>query len=124
MTTLSQSQLLDKIASLLSRVDRGKKCIGFEQISVTDGSVATLTKAPSSAFSAFITVEESSSGAGTGKVIRFTQDGTTPTATVGVPLGDLDIYEVTNLDNIKTFKMIGIEAGKTHVINVEYFAQS
>jgi hypothetical protein len=117
-------RVLTDIRNLLSRGDKGKKCIGYEAISVGDTTPMTLTKAPSSSFSAIITVEGDSTVASSSKVVRFTEDGTTPTATIGMPLGNLDTYEVQFLDNIQAFKCLGIEAGKTHSLKVQYYQQS
>jgi hypothetical protein len=57
----------------------------------------------------------------TDKIIRYREDQVDPTASVGMPLGDLSIYEVGGEANLSNIKFIGIEAGKTHKLRVSYY---
>jgi len=114
--------LLD-LKNLLSRIDKGKRCIKYEQITVTDSSAVSLN-VPGECFSVLLTIEEDSSGSKNGKAVRITETGQNPTSSFGMPLGDLDSYEVTYYDNIKNIKLIGVQASKAHTINVVYYAQS
>ena len=116
-------QLLFDIKSALIRGDRGRLCVKYEQVSVTDTPAVTLVP-PTNAFSALITVEGDATVASTTKVVRYREDGTARSSTVGMPLGHLDSYEVTLNNNITNFKVIGIEAGKTHKLNISYYTQS
>ncbi len=116
-------QLLFDIKHVLINGDRGRTCIKFEQVSVTDSSAVTLVP-PTNAFSALIGIEAASGIADSTKAVRYREDGTAPTASVGKILGDGDEYECTLQDNIRNFKVIGIDAGKTHTLNITYYSQS
>lgn len=81
-------------------------------LSVGTGSPTTLT-VPSGATHAWLSVD--SGGAATG--IRFTFDGTTPTASVGHFLAAGDA--LTLVDNLSVLKLLGITG--TATIQVSYF---
>jgi hypothetical protein len=100
-------------------------CIGYQNILVDDTVVKTLTPPLYSLF-ALITVEADPATADKKKVIRFTEDNLSiPTnvagTDLGMPLGDLSIYECKGLANLPAFQMIGREAGKTHSVRVQYY---
>lgn len=119
----SESIKLQKdIISLLRRGDRGKKCILYSQITVTDSAAVTLLP-PTNAFSALIGIEADATVADSTKVVRYICDGQVPTASLGKILGNLDEYEELLVENIQNFKVIGIEAGKSHKLNIHYYSQ-
>ena len=66
-----------------------------------------------SAVEALITVETNP--------VRYTMDGTTPTANVGHLLGDGDVITISGMGNIKRFQMIRQGAADATVM-VTYFA--
>lgn len=107
---------------LIARDARGRKAVGVVKITVDDDPVVLLSSIPESANCALLCVEADSTAADKTKVIRFYEDGTAPTSTDGFPLGNLDFYEIDNRANMFGFKMIGIEAAKTHTIQVLYYA--
>lgn len=85
---------------------------GMQTLSVTTGAVVTLT-VPPGATHAWISVD--SGGAATG--IRFTFDGSTPTASVGHLLATGDA--LTFVDNLSGLKMLGVSG--TATVQVSYF---
>lgn len=115
----------------------GLNCLLNTQLSVDSSTAVQLPTIPDEAIMALIIVEADPTATNTTKCIRFTQDGVTiPTASIGMPLGDLSIYEVGGVRDfgyvmgpssspfrnaIDNFQCIGIEAGKTHKINIAYF---
>lgn len=85
---------------------------GQYNLSVTTGAVVTLTPA-SGATHAWISVDTG----GTATGIRFTFDGTTPSSTTGHFLAAGDA--LTYIDNLATFKMIGVTG--TATVQVSYW---
>ena len=55
-------------------------------------------------------------------VMRYKMDGTEPTASEGMPLGHLGVLDAGHYINLKNLKFVGIEAGKTHKVTVEFRA--
>ena len=55
------------------------------------------------------------------RVIRFKENGSDPSANSGIALGDNDLYEITGRWNLESFRVIGVEAGKSHVLRVQYY---
>ena len=93
---------------------------GYEDLSVTDMEVAQLT-IPENAISATISIEADTSVTDKTRVIRFKENGSDPSANSGIALGDNDLYEITGRWNLESFRVIGIEAGKSHVLRVQYY---
>jgi hypothetical protein len=104
---------------------KGGICIGHEYIDVTDAAVKTLTKPAdaegNNASYALLVLEGDSTSADLSKCVRWTMEGTDPTAADGMPLGDNGVFEIQNETNLDAFKVIGIEAGKTHKLRVAYY---
>jgi hypothetical protein len=99
----SQVQWADVAPAVLSTVSGGQYAL-----SVGSSSPTTLT-VPATATHAWISVDTASN------TIRWTRDGTAPTATVGHELAALDSIEV---DNISSFRMIS-KSG-TATVQVSY----
>lgn len=96
------------------------ECQGFEQITVNDAAVKSLTL-PKKALLAIICVEKDTN-ATTDVAVRFTEDKSNPpTPTFGMPIGQLGTYEVKGRNNLENFKIIGSEADKNHVVTVQYY---
>lgn len=55
------------------------------------------------------------------RVIRFKENNSDTSANSGVALGDNDLYEITGRWNLESFRVIEIEAGKSHVLRVQYY---
>jgi hypothetical protein len=89
-----------------------------------DDSVAVgLPNIPVNALTALIVLEASATAANPQSAAKFTEaNGQTPTAAFGTPLGNLGYYTIEGKDNINNFKIIGVEAGKTHTLQITYFS--
>jgi len=94
---------------------------GIESLTVGSASAVVLASVPAAANTALVSVEGDATALDLTKCIRITQNGTAPTSTVGMILGNLDVYEIKTRINIANFKVIGIEAGKTNILKIEYF---
>jgi hypothetical protein len=106
--------------NLLWALLTGMENRGFEKLSVTNTPAVELT-VPQKALAAVIIVEADATSADLKKVVRFREDGNPPTATDGMPLGDMNFYEVRGDASLKAFRIIGIEAGKTHTLSIQYY---
>jgi len=93
---------------------------GYEDLAVTDMEVAQLT-IPENGISATISIEADGSAAEKSRVVRFKENGSDPSANSGIALGDNDLYEITGRWNLESFRVIGVEAGKSHIIRVQYY---
>jgi hypothetical protein len=108
---------------LLYAMLTGGECIGYQSLLVSSG-VATSLIVPIHAVYVVMVVEADPSVSDKSKVMRIKEFDTVnnpPTAIMGIPLGDLTIYEVRGSENLKNFRAIGIEAGKTHLITIQYY---
>jgi len=93
---------------------------GYEDLPVSDTEVAQLS-IPENAISATISIEADGSAAEKSRVVRFKENGSDPTASSGIALGENDLYEITGRWNLESFRVIGVEAGKSHIIRVQYY---
>lgn len=117
----NQEALINGILNILKRHESvEKKCIGKQDISFDDSPAESLTPVDG-AKSALIQVVADATAATPTKAATFYLDGSTPTATTGIVLGSLERITIDNRDNLLGFKIIGIEAGKTHTLRVLYF---
>jgi len=94
---------------------------GFQILTVTDAAAVSLT-VPTGASMAVISTEGDSTASDTSRVVMFKENGTSPTATEGIGQGNNDVYISRGFTNLSNFKAIGIEAGKTHKLKVQYYA--
>lgn len=108
------------IASSVGTANQDIAASPSEILSVGSGAAVSLT-VPSNANSALISVEADATVADSTRVVRFLETGATPTASVGMALGNNDTYEVRTSDNLRNFKVIGIEAGKTQSLKINYY---
>jgi hypothetical protein len=106
--TVSDVEISNDIGNPIPISATPRLCVGRQTISVTTGSVTTLT-VPSGAAAAAIQAD--------GSAISITLDGTTPTATVGSRIDDGVFYYVdTTLANVKL-----IARTSTTNVQVVYF---
>lgn len=85
-----------------------RKALGYQQI--TDVSAAVGLTVPAGATEALIV--------GTAQAVRWRDDGTNPTATVGIPLAVNTLFEYRG--NLAAIKFIESAAGA--VLNISYYA--
>lgn len=106
---------------ILSGLLYGGVAVGFETVTVGSGSAVALTAVPAAAMYAVIVAEVDSSDSAQALAIRFRQDGTPPTSTVGHPLGHLGTVKISGRANLTALRAIGVTASKTHKLQVQYF---
>lgn len=110
---------VDKETLALIRAIRDKKeliAIGYEKLSVTGASAQSLLSIPTDAVYMEIRVESATT---TGVIMRYLLTGASPTTTDGMALTYLDLFDVTNGDNVRNFKVIAVSG--THTIHVQYY---
>lgn len=111
---------MDAIKSLLAYLQKERIAIGKQVLSFDDSPAVALT-IPTGATYAEVSLVADATVASTSNVARFWTDGSTPTATEGLSRNHLAAWDIIGGDNLANFKIIGVEAGKTHVLNVLYF---
>ena len=117
----SLSEPYKTIANLLFQLISVNDCLGYTQLTVSDAAPIKLGTTPRGVSFAYIEIEADSNSSSSERVVRFTEDGSNPTATRGMTLGDNGVYEVKGTFNLENFQIIGIDAGISHKINVQYF---
>ncbi len=108
----STLQVLNKIKDLLAP---NTVCVGFETLSITS-TATSLTSVPTAANSALIQIQSNI----TTDAIRYREDGTAPTATVGKFKGNGDEFEVISNESLKQIKIIQGTSGTTQ-LNISYY---
>jgi len=121
---MTSFQDIKQTKKILGRNYAGLICIGKEILEITDAAAVGFASIPKNGVVSVEFVVDGAGGlASQARAIRMWQDGSTPTATQGYILGDLDSYEITNIENIQKAKFIGIDASKTHSLHVLYFGE-
>jgi hypothetical protein len=109
-----------RMEGLLAGILYGGIVLGYQQIDVTATTAVSLT-VPDKAKKAIIIVEADPTTGNKTQVVRYQSgENANPTATVGIAIGDKGAFDIGLLWNLKRAKFIGIEAGKTHKLIVEY----
>jgi len=98
-----------------------RTCLLTTKINVDDTAAVALPNIPANANSALVVLEADSTSTTPERAAHFSEKDT-PTNVLGLPLADNAPYEIITAENIAAFKVIGIEAGKTHVLQIQYFA--
>lgn len=119
-------ELLSNIVKVLSLEIRGKVCIGYQSIQLSNSIVSTLS-VPKGAISAELTLEIND--ANTAKMVgaRYTLHGADPETgatsdKLGIPIGDGDTIEIRGGDNLASFRIIDSGNGSnTRYLKVIYF---
>ena len=93
---------------------------GYEDLTVNDTEEKGLT-VPDNAVSASVFFEIDDSATNKARALRYKENGTAPTANSGQPFGDGDVLELFGKSSLDNFKIIGIEAGKSHVLRIQYY---
>lgn len=99
-------------------------CLGYQLIDVVDTAVSTLTPPKGATIAIIVVIADPDQTDLDLPAIWWREDGDDPTtgdAGEGMPLCTLSIAESKGPKNIKNFKMIGREAGKTHQVRVSYY---
>jgi|GEM_PF-1068969 len=94
---------------------------GYQDLSVDETEALSLT-VPTDAIAATIAIEtDEVTVQNLTRLIRFKINGSLPTITSGIALGDNDIYELKGATNLQAFRVIGIETGITSMLRVQYY---
>jgi hypothetical protein len=96
---------------------------GFQDLEVTELSVVSLTRptSPLIGNACTISVEADSTSTDKLRVVRYTLNQQDPDTDLGQALGDNDFLELRNSEQVRNFRVIGLEAGKTHKLKIQYF---
>jgi hypothetical protein len=91
--------------------------VGYQKLTVTGATAQSLT-VPTSAVYAEIRVESATT---TGVIMRYLMLGNTtpPTTTDGMALSYLDLFDITNGDNVRNFRVIAVSS--THTLHIQYY---
>jgi hypothetical protein len=91
--------------------------VGYQKLTVTGVTAQSLT-VPTSAVYAEIRVESATT---TGVIMRYLMLGNTtpPTTTDGMALSYLDLFDITNGDNVRNFRVIAVSS--THTLHIQYY---
>jgi hypothetical protein len=107
--------------TLLSGILYGGEAVGYETLQVTELATSKLT-VPAVAKYALIVVEADATTSKPEKALRYKMSmNSVATIEEGMILGDLGVLEVKGLRNLSNFNAIGIEVGKVHKLNIEYY---
>ncbi len=96
---------------------------GYQDLTVDNTEMKSLT-VPDDAVSASVFFEVDDTTITKARALRYKENGTAPTAISGQPLGDGDVLELFGKTILLNFKVIGIEAGKNHILRVQYYKTS
>lgn len=88
---------------------------GYQKLTVTGGTAQSLT-VPTGAIYAEVRVESATTS---GIIMRYLMTGTAPTTTDGMALSYLDLFDITNGDNVANFKVIAVSG--SHQLHVQYY---
>ena len=124
---LNSAIILDYLEQLVLLVSKEKGLVaiseangGYEDLQINDAMAYALT-VPVDAVSASIFFEADPTTADQSCIIRFKENGTDPTGNSGQGFGHKDIFNPAGKSTLDMLRFIGIEAGKTHTIRVQYF---
>ncbi len=114
----------------------GGQCVGYRKLTVTDAAAVGFADIadpdaggplaaglPPGAQYAICVLEADNADVDKARVGRFRCDATAPTAAEGMPVGDNGSFEIKGTDNLNNFKIIGINAGKTHTLRIEFYGK-
>jgi hypothetical protein len=119
--------------NLLYALLMGGDAIGFERLIINSDVVPVkLAEIPENARYAQVILEVDPNSAVLEKACRFLEAPakfdkvsglyTEQLSTAqGMPLGHLGIYEIKDAENLKNFRILNLETGKTNLLMVQYF---
>jgi len=111
---------IDVLRKQLSASTNAYRPFAKEKIEFDDSAVARLT-VPDGAVYALLLLEVDATATDKAKSARFWATGDNPTSTDGLSRGDLDAWDLEETSVLANFKIIGIESGKTHTLQVQYY---
>ena len=96
-----------------------RKPKAFAQQNVTN-TASSLTL-PTGVRSAWLVLETDGNETNPAKACRFRLDGSNPTDSAGLPLGDGGNIRLENPDQLSAFKIIAVDGGTTHKLSIQFF---
>lgn len=113
------------ITALLQQV-QSYQSLGVSSVSVLTGSAVSLGTIPQGTIYAIIVYEADSGATDKNKTARFTEDGTTPTDSTGIPLGDMGNYRVEGGENLDNFliKTISTASSNPGTLKIQFFGNA
>lgn len=102
------------LTKILQALTNEKNAINKQTLVVTN--IAQGLTVPAGAISALIQVESTIADF----AIRYWEDGSIPTSTVGFFQGNTAVFELTTAENLRNFKVIQGTAGTTQ-LNITYY---
>lgn len=114
---------MQEIERSLLREEIGRRCTGKATITVTGATAQTLLSSIPNDQTKFarISIEADATSTTQNKVLRYWESGDAPTTTLGFPLGHLDVLVIDNRQNLCNFKIISIDATKSHTLQVLFY---
>jgi hypothetical protein len=114
----------------------GGVCIGYRKLAVTDAAPVgfadiadpdaggpLVAGIPAGSKYAMCVLEADALEADSARVVRYRTDASNPTAAEGMPVGDNGSFEVKGTDNLANFKIIGMVAGHSHILRIEFYGE-
>ena len=125
----------NNIEAMIYNLMVGGKALAFETLAVGHDSLVSLAIANNAAWAdkvdyCIIVAEADNTVTDSSRIVRFVESPTAAgSLTVsasevrgkGMPLGDLGVAEIKGIENMQNVRFIGIEAGKTHALRVQYY---
>lgn len=93
---------------------------GYQDLVIGSTNAVSLF-VPENAISAVLIIEAHLESSLLHRVVRFKENGTSPTATSGFALGDNDIFSIVGRHNLNQFRIIGIDPDPTHIARIQFF---
>lgn len=110
---------MNELGRLLGFLQKERIAMTPEILSFDDSPAVSLTVPAGATYAEISLVADAT--AATTNVARFWVDGTTPTATQGLSRNHLATWDLSGGDALVNFKIIGVEAAKTHTLNIQYY---
>ena len=93
---------------------------GYLRLNIRFGNI-TQIQVPPLAVEALIMVESDPTATDPTRAMRFKENGVSPTPSSGFGLGNNDVYQIKGNEHLKNFRITGIEEGKSHFVQVQFF---
>lgn len=100
----------------------GGQVLGYQVLTVTNTEAVSCDLPPHVKYAVFL-VEADATASDQTRCIRYKSKGEDdlPTDSAGIPIGHLGVFQIGHPINLYKLRLIGVEAGKTHSVQVEYY---
>lgn len=104
------------------QTNKGNQAAGADEyLTVTNAAAVALSNIPVAANWAVVNFEGDIDSQNLTRCMNYREDGGTPTALLGTGVGDNESRSILTRTNLNNFRVIGIFAGETHTVRVQYF---